>query len=675
VEIRDVRFTTGDGKVHISWEVRVVKAGPAMGPDRVTIMRSEYYGSFVGDPVAVLDLPQSEGWYSMSWTDGGVRVGKTYHYKINNLSFQNAVTVRKDPVSPSPGGQNGSSPGGQNGESGGEEIKDEGGLFERAVATVFDGLYKVFTALTGKFGFKPVGELVLQAGDNAFDLTAPAPFSPEQWDTLDGLYGSMAFVGLALYLIAVLVAAGRFIGAGISKNPDARAEASAQLWRMFFALIIIAGAPVVVRTLYVLNNALVEAIRAVGGESGQQLNEILSNAWLSDLQTGSVLGTAIVKVVFAWAGFWINIIFWVRDWVISVLYVFTPVMALLWTMNKNVTAASVWLGELLTNTFLQSAYAIVAVVIVVFIVVGDIGWPQKVLGAYMIIVLGGLLRNGLQGLWTRWAGVEEENVAGKILGFIGLGGVAGVGRLVAGSVAAPSVAGAPGGGPGGTGTAGSPGINLQGTAAPQGLAGSAVIPASVPTGYPQGWTISPGGLYVPGTVATASTGGAPGSGGGTAAGVQSTPAAGGGLPAHHNPLIRSLDYGRMARNVVQGVVTTVGAAGSAVMPHGDRVLRAVAKGAGMAAQVTATAGGMAYHSYQRAREGGGGVVETVRRLPGAALQTLKEGTGVQQGGIQGAVKAVAKTATAAAVDAISPGSTPVVAKRLTGSSLDGYRFK
>jgi hypothetical protein len=95
----------------------------------------------------------------------------------------------------------------------------------------------------------------------------------------------------------------------------------------------------------------------------------------------------------------------------------------------------------------------------------------------------------------------------------------------------------------------------------------------------------------------------------------------------------------------------------------------------MAAQVTATAGGMAYHSYQRARQGGGGFVETARRLPGAALQTLKEGAGVQQGGIQGAVKAVAKTATAATVDAISPGSTPVVAKRLTGSSLDGYRFK
>ncbi|RKO65692.1 hypothetical protein [Desulfofundulus salinus] len=668
VEVKNVRFATGDGKVHVTWEAHVVKGGPALGPDRITIKRSEHYGSFVGDPVAVLEMPQSEGWLSMSWTDGNVEVGKTYHYKVNSKDYWNAVTVRKDSVPPSLGGQETSpwSPGG--------DIKDEGGLFERAVASVFDGLYKVFTKLTGKFGFKPVGELVLQVDDNAYDLVAPAPFSPEQWRTLDGLYGGMASVGLALYLIAVLVAAGRFIGAGISKNPEARAEASSQLWRMFFALIIIAGAPVVVRTLYVLNNALVEAIRTAAGDGGR-LSEILSNDWLAKLQTGSVLGTAIVKVVFAWAGFWINIIFWVRDWVVSVLYVFTPVMALLWVMNRNVTAASVWLGELLSNTFLQSAYALAAVVIVVFIANGNIGWPQKVLGAYMIITLGGLLRNGLQGLWTRWAGIEEEGVAAKALGMFGLGGVAGLGRLVVGSIAAPSVAGAPGG-TGGIGASGGSTINLQGTAAPSGTAGSTGTSpgAGAATGGPPGYTVSPGGLLVPASQSAAPAGTASGSGVQAAAGPQLA-TAGGGLPTYQNPLIRSMDYGRVTRNVVQGVVSTVGAAGAAVMPGGDRVLRAVAKGAGIAAQVAATAGGLMHHSYQRARQGGGGAVETVRRLPGAALQTLKDGTNVQQGGVYGAAKATFKAATAATIDAVSPNSTPVVAKRLTGSSLDGYRFK
>lgn len=631
-----------DGSVTLKW------SGGETGK-KLTIQRT------VGDKGIgysnLAEVPQTDGNYTDRTADRNTTYTYRLHFGIG--AFTNDITVQ--PYSPKP-----SSPGDAPSGSPGNDIRDEGGFFERAVAAVFDGLYKVFTNLTGRFGFKPIGELILQVEANAYDLMAPAPFLSEQWDTQDGLYGGMAGVGLALYLIAVLVAAGRFIGAGISRSPEARAEASLQLWRMFFALIIIAGAPVVVRTLCVLNNALVEAIRTAAGDGSGHLTDILSDAWLSNLHTGSVLGTALVKVVFAWAGFWINIIFWVRNWVVFVLYVFTPIMALLWVMNKNVTAASIWLGELLTNTFLQSAYALAAVVIVVSIANSNIGWPQKVLGAYMIITLGGMLRNGLQGLWTRWAGIEEEGVAAKALGMFGLGGIAGVGRLVAASIAAPSVAGAPGG-TGGTGTAGGSPINLQGTAAPPGTAGSTITSpgaGAATGGPPSGWTVSPGGLFVPASQSTAPAGTVSGTGTQAAAGPQSTAIAGGGLSAHQNPLIRSMDYGRVTRNVVQGVVSTVGAAGSAVMPGGDRVLRAVAKGAGMAAQVAATAGGMMYYSYQRARQGSGGSVETVRRLPGAALQTLKDGTNVQQGGVYGAAKATFKAATAATIDAVSPNSTP-----------------
>ncbi|MQL53607.1 hypothetical protein GFC01_15315 [Desulfofundulus thermobenzoicus] len=641
-----------DGSVTLKW------SGGEPGK-KLTVQRS------VGDRYAggtdIAEVPQADGSYTDRTADRNTTYTYRLHYGIG--AYTSDVTVQ--PYSPGQGNTGNSSP----------EPKDEGGLFERAIAAVFDSLYIVLSGLMGRWGFMSVGELILQVKDNAYDLATPAPFSPEQWRILDGLYGSMAGVGLALYLIAVLVTAGRFIGAGTAKNPDARAEAVSQLWRMFFALIIIAAAPVIVRTLYILNNALVEAIRTAAGGSNN-VSKILSNDWLAGLQTGSVLGTALVKIVFVWAGFWINLIFWVRDWVVSVLYVFTPVMALLWTMNKNVTAASVWLGELLTNTFLQSAYALAAAVIVVFVAVGDIGWPQKLLGVYMIITLGNMLRNGLQGLWTRWAGIEEESVAGKALGMFGLGGVAGLGRLITGSVSASSTAGAPGG-TGGTGAAGSSTINLQGTAAPPGTAsptGASPGTGAATIGSPPGWTVSPGGIYIPSSGSASATGssGSAQSAAGLSGSVQS---AAGGLPASVNPLIKSMDYGRMARNVVQGTVSTVGAVGATMMPGGHHILRVAAKTAGMAAQVAGYAGGMAYHSYQRARQGGGGTMETVKKLPGAAIQTLKEGTGVQQGGIRGAAKAAFKATTAATIDAVSPNSTPVVAKRLTGSSLDGYRFR
>ncbi|MGO0123019.1 hypothetical protein [Desulfothermobacter acidiphilus] len=244
-----------------------------------------------------------------------------------------------------------------------QPVKDEGGLFEKAVAEIFNAIFRIIygdgkrPGLLGRWGFKDLDHLVFDKPQNWDSLLHPAPFSEQQWQKLDHLYYGMVGVAWALYLVLTLVASGRFMSGGFNKSPEARAEGKATLWRMLFALVIMIGAPVLVRAFFVLANAVQVGI----ADAAKSSSGLLDRGFVESVATGSVLGTAIVKCAFAWITFQVNIIFWVRDVVMSVMYAFTPLMAVLWAANRNVTAAAVWLGELLTNAFLPAAYTLAEV--------------------------------------------------------------------------------------------------------------------------------------------------------------------------------------------------------------------------------------------------------------------------------------------------------------------------
>jgi hypothetical protein len=299
-----------------------------------------------------------------------------------------------------------------------ETVVDKGGMFERAIAdlvnNVFDAFYGKLEAYTG---MQPLHKLLLENKENAYDLQAPDPYTPAEWQTLDRFYASMSLVVLLLGLLLVVITAYRFIYSGVVSSPEARAEAVSSLWRWLMVIMIIAAAPVIVRAVFVLNNLVVDSIKLAANLGDPAAADAAISGRIS---TGSVLLTAIVKGLLNFVLLQVNIVFWVRDWVIRVIYVFTPIMAILWGINKNVTAASVWLGEILTNAFLQSAYALALAVVVVFLP-GEAPWPLKVVGAFMIPMLGNMLRNSLQGLWSNWAGSQEEAVAGKFMRAMGVG--------------------------------------------------------------------------------------------------------------------------------------------------------------------------------------------------------------------------------------------------------------
>ena len=307
------------------------------------------------------------------------------------------------------------------------EVRDVGGAFERAVAAVLNGLIGLVEKLEQSQGLKSFDELVYNKGVQDPRL---GPFAGEGVvEKLKKWYQGMAMATAGFCLLAVVFTSGKLMVSGA--RPRMREEAAESVWRWAGAVAIIAFAPVLMEVLFELNAALVDAIRSVGSSfvGGQTLDQHLRVSTLENLRTGSVLGTALVKLVYAGVELYINLLYFVRKYALMTIYVFTPLMAWLWAFNKNVNAAGIWLGEVISNVFMQSAHALVFTLFLTFCSQKGMTWLEKLLWAGGLIPIAEMVRNSVQGLFTRLSGFDEAGAVGKFLGALGLGGIAGMSRL------------------------------------------------------------------------------------------------------------------------------------------------------------------------------------------------------------------------------------------------------
>ncbi|MGQ9713084.1 MAG: hypothetical protein ACUVRC_10640, partial [Desulfotomaculales bacterium] len=155
----------------------------------------------------------------------------------------------------------------------------------------------------------------------------------------------------------------------------------------------------------------------------------------------------------------------VRKYVLTVMFAFTPMMALLWAINRNTTAAAIWLGELASNAFMPVAHGLALSTLMLMCDVKNFSgtWLTFLIMVYAVVPTAEAIRNSLQSLFTRWAGIGEERIAkSALMGAMGLGGILSVTR----------VAGATLGGHGGRASSGASGTattatGASGTLAPQ----------------------------------------------------------------------------------------------------------------------------------------------------------------------------------------------------------------
>ncbi|MDO5003735.1 MAG: hypothetical protein Q4E39_05890 [bacterium] len=315
----------------------------------------------------------------------------------------------------------------------GAQAKDDSSFLSRIICWIIDKITSFISPDgVGKdfFGLKPLNELIAPKDYNIF--------SKDQWNILMYVYRVTMSISFIAVIVMVFKTGIDFLRS--STNPNAYEEAKEDIYRWFFVALIIAAGPIITKGIIVVGGWLTQLLNETFKNSGS-LN--LTGNIFKDITTGSDITTAIVKLYFAYLQFKINIIFIIRTWVLAAFIVFTPIAVSLWGINKNVNALPVWLGELITNAFMGFFYALIFTIYTAFLTLNH-SVLFVLVGLTMVIKLADVLRNSLQGFFTRLSGLDESRMAnrfglgtmlGTAMGAYGMAkkGVSGISNAIKGS--------------------------------------------------------------------------------------------------------------------------------------------------------------------------------------------------------------------------------------------------
>ena len=276
---------------------------------------------------------------------------------------------------------------------------------------VFGGIAQtIFDFTTGKdanVGFKDYDTLIF---NNNQQLDSLSPFTEDLWNKTMDWYKIFAGISGSLILIAVIILSYKIMLAGM--NTSKKNDAKESLIRLLFGGIAISLAPLFIRFLLFFNNSLVYLlVTSVNGS----LDGFLGNSMLTSIRTGNAITTALVISMFIYLFVKINIKFIVRQFTIIIFTIFTPIATGLWIINQNVTAASIWAGQIIMNIFMQFIYCFLFLIYLAFLPSGG-GWAISLIWAMMILPLADTLQNCLQNLTSRIAGIDNEQMSNRVIG-------------------------------------------------------------------------------------------------------------------------------------------------------------------------------------------------------------------------------------------------------------------
>lgn len=246
-----------------------------------------------------------------------------------------------------------------------EQIKKEdGSLFEKIIAECIGGIAQTIFDFTigtqANVGFKDYDALIF---NNNISNDSLSPFTKDLWNKSMNWYKVFAIIASSLILIAVFILSYKIMNAGM--NTTKKNEVKESLMRLLFGGFAIALAPLFIRFLLFMNNSLVHLL--VTASNSGTLETSLGNSMLTSIRTGNAITTALVIAMFIYLFVKLNIKFIVRQFTIIIFTIFTPVACGLWIINKNVTAASIWTGQIIMNIFMQFIYCFLFLIYLAFL--------------------------------------------------------------------------------------------------------------------------------------------------------------------------------------------------------------------------------------------------------------------------------------------------------------------
>lgn len=309
-----------------------------------------------------------------------------------------------------------------------EKNSEDSTFVTRAVAGVIDEIpNKIFDLLStkdnkgktvGAMGFKPLDSLIFNASNSN---TSMPPFSDDEWHNLNYLYICICTIVAPLLLIMVAKTGIEMVV--YSDSTSKKIDLKEDLMKWFICAFLLGTAPFLVQGLFSLFNSFTDSLgtvtKGIWGTGGSASSGFSTDTF-KNLATGSIITTAIIHLLAAGLMIKINLVFISRQVVLAVMYAFTPIAVALWGINKRVHAASIWFGEIITNAAMQFCYAFTFTVMLVAL--GKDGWNSwfiTLVWMSAIIKIADMLRNSLQGFFTKLAGIDEASLAGGAFGTVG----------------------------------------------------------------------------------------------------------------------------------------------------------------------------------------------------------------------------------------------------------------